>query len=146
VEGRLASINWNSLPENLMILILIKMAFNMILTLAGLLLLIGARTMMAIPVSSDNSATITGVVLFSAANILTISVPNDGSLYIISDLVSSPTLSVDAVDRLNYNAIRLLNDERCFLQGQETDIVLGGGLPTSGAISPPQPIVAVSCG
>ena len=116
-------------------------------SILALVLLSRASHVTARPAPSDNPTTTnTGVVLFSADNIITITVPNDSLLYKISDLVSSPTLSIDTIDGLNYNAIRLLNEERCFFQGQSGDISLGGDLQLSEVVSPPQPILAISCG
>ena len=129
--------------SNLTAMILHKKSFSLL----ALVLLSRASHVTARPAPSDNPTTTnTGVVLFSADNIITITVPNDSLLYKISDLVSSPTLSIDTIDGLNYNAIRLLNEERCFFQGQSGDISLGGDLQLSEVVSPPQPILAISCG
>jgi len=87
-----------------------------------------------------------GVVLSSAAQILTVFVPTDGILYKISDLVSSPPLSANTIGRLNYDSILLLNDDRCLFQGESSVLVLGGGLPTSQVVCPPQLIVNITCG
>lgn len=87
-----------------------------------------------------------GVVLGSTADLFAIWVPNDSTPYKISSLVSSPTLSATTIDHLNFDTVRLLNDERCVFERQDDTITLGGGLPMFQIASPPQPILSVTCG
>lgn len=87
-----------------------------------------------------------GIVLGSAAKLFAVWVPNDSTPYKISSLISSPTLSATTIDHLNFDTIRLLNDERCVIERQDDTITLGGGLPMYQVASPPQPILSVTCG
>jgi hypothetical protein len=82
-----------------------------------------------------------GAVLQSADRIITISVPSDGLPHTISSLVKQSA----TIDGLQYDSIRLLSDDRCLFTTPSTVFVLGGGLPTSTPIGPPQTIKDVAC-
>ena len=83
---------------------------------AALVLLTRTTTAVVIPKFLDSHPkrdSDVGVVLSSGDIIIPILVPADSLPHQISDLVSYPTLSTDAINGLNYDSIRLLDDERC---------------------------------
>ena len=85
------------------------------------------------------------IVLQSAAEVLAISAPADGLNHKVSSLASPSTLSGDQIDNLQYNYIRLLSDWRCTFETPNSILVVGGGLPTSLPVGPPQLILAIGC-
>ena len=106
-------------------------------------------------IHSDSNHSLVGVkirnvgpvntILHSASNYLVVPIPFDGIPHKISTLIGPSTLAPKAIDGFQYDSVRLLDDERCIFETPTNTLVVGGGLPTSLSIAPPQSILSISC-
>lgn len=95
-------------------------------------------------VETRDSGTVNAV-LQSASNHLVVPIPLDGLPYKISALIGPSSLPNKAVDGLQYDSIRLLDDERCIFETATSILVVGGGVATSLSVAPPQSILSIAC-
>ena len=91
-----------------------------------------------------DAATVTAV-LHSAVDSFVVTISNDGEPHKISALIGPSTLPTDTIDTLQYDSVRLLNDQRCIFETPNNMLVLGGGVPTSAPIGPPQSLLSITC-